>query len=256
MSSAPIWRRCDKTLMTPTFEVQKVAMPRTRQFFPADRRIEDFPDTAEESMGSSEIAVGIKGMRTSTLEQFKRHLRPGSVYRRENLLSWSRSVDRHLKELTVDGTLQKLRTGLYYCPRKFEFGQAPADEHELVKAFLRTDHFVITSPNLYNQLGLGTTQLYNKRVVYNQKRHGTFSLGNRMVIFQRRLNVPKQLSPEFLLVDLVNELSALAEDQDAVLSRVRERAKKMDPRKLSRAVSLYGKHSTQKKFGEMLHNAG
>ena len=126
-------------------------------------------------------------MRTSTLEQLKRHLRPGRVYRREDLLPRSRSVDRHLKELTADGSLQKLRTGLYYSPRKFEFGEAPADEHELVKAFLKTDRFVLTSPNAYNQLGLGTTQLYNKRVVYNQKRHGTFPLGNRMVTFERRI---------------------------------------------------------------------
>jgi hypothetical protein len=77
-----------------------------------------------------------------------------------------------------------------------------------------------------------------------------------MVTFDRRLNVPKQLSPEFLLVDLVNELSDLAEDRDAVLSRVRARAKEMDPRKLSRAVSLYGEYSTQKKFREMLQYAG
>jgi hypothetical protein len=61
-------------------------------------------------------------------------------------------------------------------------------------------------------LGLGTTQLYNKRVVYNQKRHGTFPLGNRTVTFERRMNVPRQLSPEFLLVNLVNELGDLAED--------------------------------------------
>src|SRR6266478_4056716 len=81
-----------------------------------------------------------------------------------------------------------------------------------------------------------------------------FALGNRMVTFERRFNVPRQLSPEFLLVDLVNELDQLAEDQDAVLSRVREKAKEMDPRKLSRAVSLYGKYSTQKKFQEMLHH--
>jgi len=140
-------------------------------------------------------------------------------------------------------------------PRNFEFGQAPADEHELVKAFLKTDRFVVTSPNAHNQLGLGTTQLYNKRVVYNQKRHGTFPLGNRMVTFERRMNVPRQLSPEFMLVDLVNELGDLAEDRDAVLSRVREKAKEMDPKKLSRAVSLYGKYSTQKKFQEMLQHA-
>ena len=194
-------------------------------------------------------------MKTSTLEQLKRHLRPGRVYRREDLLRWSRSLDRHLKDLTADGTLQKLRNGLYYFPRKFEFGEAPADEHELVRAFLRTDNFVVTSPNAYNQLGLGTTQLYNKRVVYNQKRHGTFPLGNRMVTFERRFNVPKQLSPEFLLVDLVNELDQLAEDRDAVLSRVREKTKEMNPKKLSRAVAMYGKYPPQKKFQEMLQHA-
>ena len=194
-------------------------------------------------------------MQTKTLENLKRHLRPGRVYRREDLLCWSHSVDRHLKDLTNDGTLRKLRNGLYHRPERFEFGEAPADERELVKAFLRTDHFVVTSPNVYNQLGLGTTQLYNKRVVYNQKRHGTFPLGGRMVTFERRLNVPKKLSQEFLLVNLVNELDQLAEDHEAVLSRVRERVKEMDSKKLSRAVSLYGKYSTQKKFQEMLQYA-
>jgi hypothetical protein len=193
-------------------------------------------------------------MPASTLEKLRRHLRPGRVYRREDLLPWSHSVDRHLKELIADGTLQKLRTGLYYSPRKFEFGEAPADEHELVKAFLKTHRFVVTSPNAYNQLGLGTTQLYNKRVVYNQKRHGTFSLGNQLFTFERRTNVPRQLTAEFLLVDLVNELGVLAEDRDAVLSRIREKAKEMDPKKLLRAVSLYGKYSTQKTFQKILQH--
>jgi hypothetical protein len=194
-------------------------------------------------------------MRASTLEKLRNHLRPGGVYRREDLLPWSHSVDRHLKELIAEGTLQKLRTGLYYSPRKFEFGEAPADEHELVKAFLKTHRFVVTSPNAYNELGLGTTQLYNKRVVYNQKRHGTFSFGNRSFTFERRTNVPRQLSAEFLLVDLVNELGVLAEDRDAVLLRIREKAKEMDPKKLSRAVSLYGKYSTKKTLRKMLQQA-
>jgi len=194
-------------------------------------------------------------MPTRTLDQLKKHLRSGRVYRREDLARWSHSIDRHLKELSAEGTLKKLRNGLYYCPRKFAFGTAPADERELVKAFLRTDRFVVTSPNMYNQLGLGTTQLYNKRVVYNQKRHGTFSLGGRPMTFERRLNVPKKLSPEFLLVDAVNELDQLAEDREAVLSRVSQKAREMNPRKLGRAVSLYGKHSTQKKFQSILPNA-
>jgi hypothetical protein len=191
-------------------------------------------------------------MPPKTLGELKRHLRRGRVYRREDLLPWSRSVDRHLKELTANRTLQRLRNGLYYFPRKLEFGEAPADEHELVRVFLRSDNFVVTSPNAYNQLGLGMTQLYNKRVVYNQKRHGTFRLGNRVFAFERRYNIPKQLSPEFLLVDLVNELDQLGEDRDHVLSRVGHKAKTMDAKKLARAVSLYGKYSTKKKFREML----
>jgi hypothetical protein len=195
-----------------------------------------------------------RAVRLNTLEQLKRRLRPGRVYRKQGLLPWSRNIDRHLKKLTHDGTLRKLRVGLYYCRREFEFGEA-ADEHELIGAFLRTSNFVITSPNAYNQVGLGTTQLYNKRIVYNRKRHGTFHFGNRTFDFALRRNVPKQLSPEFLLVDLVNELNQLAEDRKAVLSCVRKRAKKMKSKKLLRSVALYGNRSTKKMFEEMLQRA-
>ena len=191
-------------------------------------------------------------MQRTASEQLKAHLRPGRVYRREEFLQWSNAVDRHLKTLTGEGVLKKLRTGLYYCPRKFEFGEAPAEEHALVQAFLRSDRFVVTSPNVFNQLGLGTTQLYNKRVVYNQKRHGTFDLGGRTYVFHKRMNVPKRLTLEFLLVDLVNELDNLAEDSEALMARVRAKAAEMDHRRLSRAVSLFGNYSTQKKFQEFL----
>src|SRR5689334_12485478 len=125
-------------------------------------------------------------METNALSEVKRHLRPGRVYRREDLARWSGSVDRHLKTLVSDGDLKKLRYGLYYYPKKLAFGEAPASERELVQAFLKTNQFVVMSPNLYNQLGLGTTQLYNKRVVYNRKRHGTFDLGGRVFQFERR----------------------------------------------------------------------
>jgi hypothetical protein len=80
-------------------------------------------------------------------------------------------------------------------------------------------------------------------------------LKDQSQLAQKEESLPKQLSPEFMLVDLANELDQLADDQDAVLSRVREKTKEMDPRKLSRAVSLYGKYSTQKKFQEMLQHA-
>lgn len=76
------------------------------------------------------------------------------------------------------------------------------------------------SPNAYNSLGVGTTQLYNEQVVYNRKRHGKFKLGNRTFCFRVKPYFPKDLSKEFLLVDLVNNISRLAEDQNAVLGRV------------------------------------
>jgi hypothetical protein len=40
----------------------------------------------------------------------------------------------------------------------------------------RYPRFLLTSPNAYNTLGVGTTQLYDKTVVYNHKRHGHFML--------------------------------------------------------------------------------
>ena len=190
-------------------------------------------------------------MQASTLTEVKKHLRRGRVYRREDFTSWSASVDRHLKALVKSGNLKKLRHGLYHYPKKFAFGEAPASERELLQAFLRTNRFLVISPNLYNLLGLGTTQLYDKRVVYNHKRHGTLDLGGQIFCFERRTNFPRKLTKEFLLVDLVNELDQLAEDRGAVAARVAEAARQMDPRKLSRAVQFYANRFSQQSWKAM-----
>ncbi|WP_426032776.1 hypothetical protein [Caulobacter sp. DWP3-1-3b2] len=67
-------------------------------------------------------------------------------------------------------------------------------------------------------LGVGTTQLHNKTVVYNHKRHGKFALGGRTYDFRMKPAVPKKLSREFLLVDLVNNLDQLGEDPRGIWS--------------------------------------
>src|SRR3984957_8072691 len=100
-------------------------------------------------------------------EELKKHLRPGRVYRRQDLARWSNAVDRHLKQLEGDGTLTKLRGGLYLYPEKTVFGKAPPEDKKLVESFLKDDRFLLASPNAYNTLGVGTTQLYDKTVVYN-----------------------------------------------------------------------------------------
>jgi hypothetical protein len=186
------------------------------------------------------------------LEEFKKHLRPGQVYRREGLSRWSNAIDRHLKQLVEDGTLTKLSGGLYAYPKETVFGKAPAEDDKLVKTFLKDRRFLLASPNAYNGLGVGTTQLYDKTVVYNHKRHGNFSLGGRTFDFRVKPSFPKTLSNEFLLVDLVNNLDRLAESHNEVLARVKERAASYDAPRLQRVARDYGDVRTKKFFSEAL----
>jgi hypothetical protein len=195
-------------------------------------------------------------MKTTRLGELKKHLRAGKTYRRAELAQWSKSVDRHLQTLVNEGALKKLRAGLYYCPKKSVFGEVPADDYELVRTFLKDDRFLLTSPNAYNALGLGTTQLYNRRVVYNHKRHGQFVLGGRTFDFRVKHHFPRQaVNEEFLLVDLVNNLDELAEDREELLARVREKARAMDPVRLKRAAHEFASTSTRKLFAGMLDAA-
>jgi hypothetical protein len=186
-------------------------------------------------------------------EALKKHLRPGAAYRREDLARWSNAVDRHLKELVADGTLTKVAGGLYEYPKETVFGRAPVEDDKLVRTFLRDGQFLLASPNAYNSLGVGTTQLYDKTVVYNHKRHGLFPLGGRTFEFRVRPSFPRKLSPEFLLVDLVNNVDRLAESKEEVLARVEERATSLDAGRLRRAARDYGNMRTRKFFAGALN---
>ncbi|MEO8085296.1 MAG: hypothetical protein ABI763_00670 [Bacteroidota bacterium] len=176
----------------------------------------------------------------SKVTEFKSHLKRGEVYRRSDLAQWSNAVDRHVVTLVKNGTLQKLATGLYYYPNTSVFGNTPPDEATLVRNFLKDDYFLITSPNDYNSLGVGTTQLYNKQVVYNHKRHGDFKLGGKTFTFLAKHRFPKKATPEFLFVDLVNNLDKIAEDSELVLKNVLDKVKTMDHKKLKRALKEFG----------------
>jgi hypothetical protein len=89
-------------------------------------------------------------------------------------------------------------------------------------------------------LGVGTTQLYNVRIVYNHKRHGEFELGGRKFVFQAKHRFPKKLTQEFLLVDLVNNIESLAEDRTEVLKNVLAKSQTMDLTRMKHAVINYG----------------
>ena len=173
----------------------------------------------------------------SAVNKLKRHLRLGQVYRRADLLPWSNAVDRHLKQLIEEGALTKLSGGLYYCPKRTTFGDAPAGDEKLVEAFLKDHRFLLTSPNAYNMLGVGSTQLYNETVVYNHKRHGRFTLGSRTFNFRMKPHFPSKLSKEFLLVDLVDNLDRLAEHKSSMLEGVKKQVQSADHKALKKSCS-------------------
>lgn len=187
------------------------------------------------------------------LQQLKKHLRPGRVYRREDVAHWSNAVDRHLRKLVDEGTLKKVAGGLYAYPRETVFGKAPATDDALVATFLKDDRYLLASPNAYNSLGVGTTQLYDKTIVYNHKRHGEFALGGRKFEFRVKPAFPKKLSREFLLVDLVNNLDRLAESKKEVVERVQQQARTLDRPRLLRAAREYGNVRTRKFFAKALN---
>ncbi len=186
------------------------------------------------------------------LDELKEKLQPGRVYQRKGLARWSNAIDRHLKELLEDGTLIKLSQGFYYYPKKTAFGDAPPDEKALIRAFLNDDRFLITSPNAYNSLGIGSTQLYNQTVVYNHRRHGQLTLGKRIFDFRKKAFFPLELSREFLLVDLVNNLDHLAEDRAALLDEVAKKVTSFNRTALADAVHEFGGVAAKKFFAKSL----
>jgi hypothetical protein len=157
-----------------------------------------------------------------------------------------------LDELVQDGTLQKLSQGLYYYPEVTVFGETPPEEEVLVRSFLKDKRFLVTSLNAYNTLGVGTTQLYNGKTVYNHKRHGDFNLGGITFSFRVKPHFPSKVTPEFLLVDLLNNLEQLAEDPKEVVLKVCSKAKIMDAKKLKKSLQEYGSVKTKKMLEPVL----
>ncbi len=184
-------------------------------------------------------------MRT-ILQTLKQNILPGEVYRRADIENWTTAVDRHLQMLTEDGTLQKLSQGIYYAPKKSKFGVSPPADYNLVECFLKDDTFQLFSPNVYNSLGLGLTQLYNTSWVYNHKRRGIFELNGRNFLFRLKSAFPATLSREYLVVDLLNNLNELAEDAEKVLGNFQRNINLFDAEELTKMAAKYGKGTVRK----------
>lgn len=130
------------------------------------------------------------------------HLDPGRVYRTHDLARWGRNPARLARRLQREGAIRRLARGLFVHPRRSRFGPAPPDDAELLRAFLEGAPFVITGPERWNGLGLGTTALFSSGLVYNTKRSGTFKLGSRPFVL-RRVRFPDSPPAEWYVVDLL-----------------------------------------------------
>lgn len=180
------------------------------------------------------------------METLRQHIKPGHVYRRSDLEYYSSAIDRHLGMLTKDGSLVKLSQGVYYAPKSSKFGLVPPDDHQMVERFLKDEDFLLVSPNSYNSLGLGLTQMYNTIWVYNHKRKGHIQLNGRKFEFKLKSSFPKSITKEYLLVDLFNNLDNLAEDTDKVIQILREKIQEFDLNALVKDSQQYGSGKTKK----------
>lgn len=195
-------------------------------------------------------------MKTQRYSTLLKNLTRGKVYRRDELMMYSKALDRELKMLDMKGALKKVGPGLYHYPKKSRFGFLPPNEKELLSKFLKTEDLLLLSPNWYNTLGLGLTQLSTATKVYNTKRYETLSLAGQTYYFIRPNNgFPKKLSREFLLVDLMNNLDEVGEDKNHLQNRIANKLDDFDKRRLFKLSEKHGKVNTRK-FLRGLLNVG
>jgi hypothetical protein len=188
------------------------------------------------------------------MELLRQHIKKGEVYRRSDLEYYSTAIDRHLATLTKDGTLVKLNQGLYYAPKQSKFGVVPPDDNQVVKRFLKDEDYLLVSPNTFNSLGLGLTQLYNTTWVYNHKRKGEFQLNGKTFEFKLKSAFPKHITREYLLVDLLNNLENLAEDESQAIEKLQFNVRNYDTDALMKATQQYGTGKTKRTLKTIVRN--
>jgi hypothetical protein len=144
---------------------------------------------------------------------------------------------------------------LYYAPKQSKFGLVPPDEQQLVARFLKNEDFLIVSPNSFNSLGLGLSQLYNTSWVYNHKRKGEFLLNGKLFEFKLKSAFPKSISKEFMLVDFLNNFDLLAEDQTQILAKLPNAIQNCKADELMKVTQQYGTGKTKRILKSVVRKA-
>ena len=173
-------------------------------------------------------------------------LEPGRVYRTRDLAPWGKNAPRLAKRLEREGALVRLRNGLFLHPRTGRFGPVPPSDDELLRRFLDDSPFVVTGPERWNALGLGTTGAFAYPLVYNRKRSGMYTLGGRGFDL-RRVAFPVTPPKEWFVVDLFeNAERAGASRTDlerSLIAALRRRA--FSPTRLREMAREFGRKRTE-----------
>jgi len=185
------------------------------------------------------------------------NLESGRAYRTQELRRWSANPTRLARRLVREGKLREAAHGLFYAPVQSRFGQAPAPDAEILRAFLGNGPFVITGPPRWNALGLGSTAMFAATLAYNTRRTGDFTFDGRRFLL-RRVIFPESPPPEWFVVDLLqhHEMAgvSLAELEERLTATLRQG--RWNGSRLREMAAEYGTKATLALVERCLTEAG
>lgn len=182
-----------------------------------------------------------------------RALPRGKVLRTADLAAWGKNTPRTAARLVKAGKLVRLRKGLFACPSPSRFGNVPPADEELLRSFVKGSPFIVTGPERWNALGLGSTSVFASPLVYNTKRSGTFELGGKRFML-RRVPFPRKPSAEWFVVDLFENVSKAGitlADASKALARAMEN-RRFDRERLIEMAAAYGTRRTRAAIAQAL----
>ena len=173
-------------------------------------------------------------------------LEPGKVYRREDLVCDLVFTDHRIRQLVAQGSLEKITQGLYHYKGPSPVNHAAPTSNALLQGFLGVHDFLLLPWREYLTIGIHLTPKFDMHLVYNRKRHGIFRLGETTFDVRRRSRYPTQITPEFLLVDLLNNTDFFNEDLTKIQRDARSLIRKFETVPLLKTARDFGKVATYK----------
>ena len=117
------------------------------------------------------------------------------------------AVSLVLSRLVQDGTIKRLKKGMYFKSAKTKFGERGPNESEVVKSL--ADDGYVSGIVAYNKLGL-TTQVPNEVVIIGKKYNRTTKIGNLSVKYQKREGSFNNKSRKYLqILDAVKDIKKI-----------------------------------------------